>query len=92
MINEFYVLNVYKGNRNYFNADGTVNPKGGPSDGMIRTEDDMKWLQAMTNAGYKFYPKQESARVISGMVISFMQTWMEMAFMVTTMTRISGLF
>ena len=58
MINEFYVLNVYKGNRNYFNADGTVNPKGGPSDGMIRTEDDMKWLQAMTNAGYKFYPKQ----------------------------------
>ena len=41
MINEFYVLNVYKGNRNYFNADGTVNPKGGPSDGMIRTEDDM---------------------------------------------------
>lgn len=58
MINEFYVLNVYKGNRNYFNADGTVNPKGGPSDGMIRTEDDMKWLQAMTDAGYKFYPKQ----------------------------------
>ena len=32
---------------------------------------------------------RESARVISGMVISFMQTWMEMAFMVTTMTRIS---
>lgn len=58
MINEFYVLNVYKGNRNYFYADGTVNPQGGPSDGMIRTDEDMQWLQAMTSAGYKFYPKQ----------------------------------
>lgn len=58
LINEFYMLNLYKGNRNYFNADGTVNPQGGPSDGMIRTEDDMKWLRAMSDAGYKFYPKQ----------------------------------
>nr|WP_239060683.1 TonB-dependent receptor [Bacteroides sp. 519] len=58
MINEFYVLNIYKGNRSYFNVDGTVNPQGGPKDGMIRTEDDMKWLQAMSDAGYKFYPKQ----------------------------------
>jgi TonB-linked SusC/RagA family outer membrane protein len=58
MINEFYVLNVYKGNRSYFNADGAVNPQGGPSDGMIRTEDDMEWLQAMSAAGYKFYPRQ----------------------------------
>lgn len=58
MINEFYVLNLYKGNRRYFHADGTVNIEGGPADGMIRTENDMQWLQAMTDAGYKFYPKQ----------------------------------
>lgn len=58
LINEFYMLNVYKGNRSYFNADGSVNPQGGPSDGIIRTEDDMKWLRAMSDAGYKFYPKQ----------------------------------
>ena len=89
MINEFYVLNVYKGDRNYFNADGTVNPKGGPSDGMIRTEDDMKWLQAMTDAGYKFYPKQGigKSNIWYGDIIY--ATWMETAFMVTTMTRIS---
>lgn len=58
MINEFYVLNLYSGNGNYFNAEGKVNPNGGPSDGMIRTEEDMKWLKAMSDAGYKFYPKQ----------------------------------
>ena len=28
-----------------FNADGTVNINGGPRDGMIRTVDDMKWLE-----------------------------------------------
>lgn len=58
MINEFYVLNLYKGTSNYFNADGAVNPQGGPSDGMIRTEKDMEWLKAMVAAGHKFYPKQ----------------------------------
>ena len=57
-INEFYMLNVYKGNGAYFNKDGTVNPNGGPKDGMIRTEDDMKWLKEMMVAGYKFYPSQ----------------------------------
>lgn len=55
-INEFYMLNLYKGNGSYFNADGTVNPNGGPKDGMIRTEDDMSWLKAMVSAGYEFYP------------------------------------
>ena len=42
-----------------FNADGTVNINGGPRDGMIRTVDDMKWLNAMVGAGYKFYPRSE---------------------------------
>lgn len=55
-INEFYLLNLYKGNGNYFNADGTVNPGGGPKDGMIRTEEDMSWLKSMIAAGYEFYP------------------------------------
>ena len=55
-INFFYVLNIYKGNGNYFNADGSVNPNGGPRDGMIRTEQDMEWLKAMVAKGYEFYP------------------------------------
>lgn len=58
MINEYYVLNLYKGTGNSFNTDGTVNPAGGPADGMIRTEENMKWLKAMMTAGYQFYPKQ----------------------------------
>ena len=58
MINEYYMLQPYQGDQNYFNQDGSVNPDGGPKDGMIRTEDDMKWLNAMSNAGYSFYPNQ----------------------------------
>lgn len=57
-MNEYYMMNPYKGNGSYFNSDGTVNINGGPKDGMIRTEADMKWLQAMFDAGYKFYPNQ----------------------------------
>lgn len=57
-INEFYLLSPYKGSQQYFNADGTVNVKGGPKDGMIRTKDDMAWLEAMQSAGYKFMPNQ----------------------------------
>ncbi|RNC64031.1 TonB-dependent receptor [Proteiniphilum sp. X52] len=59
MINEYYMLQPYHGNQNYFNQDGSVDPNGGPSTGMIRTEDDMKWLNAMANAGYTFYPNQK---------------------------------
>jgi len=55
-INEFYLPNVYKGNGSYFNGDGSVNINGGPKDGMIRTENDMQWLQAMQAAGYTFQP------------------------------------
>ena len=57
-INEYFLLSRYKGNATYFKADGTVDINGGPKDGMIRTPDDMKWLQAMTTAGYKFMPNQ----------------------------------
>lgn len=55
-INEYCMLNLYKGNGSHFNADGSVNLNGGPKDGMIRTEQDMAWLKAMVAAGYEFYP------------------------------------
>ena len=57
-INEYYMLKPYSGSGTYFNGDNTVNINGGPKDGMIRTEKDMEWLQAMVAAGHSFYPKQ----------------------------------
>lgn len=61
-MNEFYLRKPYQGSGIYFNEDGTVNKAGGPRDGMIRTEEDMKWLRAMVAAGYKFMPKQTIAK------------------------------
>lgn len=61
IINEFYIKSVYKGTGKYFNADGTPDINGGPRDGMIRTENDMKWLRAMKDAGYYFAPRLNSA-------------------------------
>lgn len=61
-INEFYLPNVYKGSGSYFNGDGSVNINGGPRDGMIRTEKDMEWLQAMQDAGYSFQPYNNIAK------------------------------
>ena len=58
MINEFYLLQVYKGSGQYWAADGKPNPDGGPRDGMIRTVDDMMWVRAMIDEGYSFYPSQ----------------------------------
>lgn len=55
-INEYYVLDVYKGNGTYTNTDGTVNINGGPKDGMIRTPNDLTWAQSMIAAGYKLLP------------------------------------
>jgi len=55
-INEYYLYPVYKGNGAYTNEDGSVNKNGGPKDGMIRTEQDMNWLQMMIAAGYTFQP------------------------------------
>ena len=68
-MNEYYMMNPYKGNGSYFNSDGTVNINGGPKDGMIRTEADMKWLQAMFDAGYKFTQTKRSAKIRFGMGI-----------------------
>lgn len=58
MINEFFLLNTYSGDGSYFFNDGSVNPIGGPQDGMIRTESDMQWLQAMMDAGNEFLPNR----------------------------------
>ena len=58
MINEFYMIDTYKGSGKYWNADGTPDVNGGPVDGMIRTTNDMAWLKAMMEAGYQFYPQQ----------------------------------
>lgn len=57
-VNEFYTLTPYRGNEQYYNADGSVNTGGGPRDGMIRSEADMDWLRAMIDEGYRFYPNQ----------------------------------
>ena len=62
MMNEFYLRNVYSGNGSHFNADNTVNPNGGPRDGMIRTEEDMEWVKAMMAAGYEFRPGKTIAK------------------------------
>ena len=61
-INEFYLPNTYKGTGSYFNADGSVDINGGPVNGMIRTDNDMEWLQAMQVAGYTFQPYNTVAK------------------------------
>ena len=58
LINEHYLLNLYSGDGSHFFADGSVNPNGGPKDGMIRTPEDMAWLEAMVNAGNTFLPNK----------------------------------
>jgi TonB-linked SusC/RagA family outer membrane protein len=52
--NEYFLRTVYKGTGTYRNPDGSVNPNGGPRDGMIRTPDDMQWIKDMIAAGYSF--------------------------------------
>lgn len=53
-INEHRVLKVYKGDGSYYNADGSVNINGGPKTGMIRTPEDLAWINSMLAAGYTF--------------------------------------
>jgi TonB-linked SusC/RagA family outer membrane protein len=59
IISEWYLPNVYKGSGQGYAADGI---NGGPVDGMIRTETDMAWLQAMQAAGYSFQPVNNVAK------------------------------
>lgn len=58
LINEHYLLNLYSGDGSHFFADGSVNPAGGPADGMIRTPEDMAWLEAMVDSGATFLPNK----------------------------------
>lgn len=89
MINEYLLLDLYRGNGSHFNADGSVNPNGGPRDGMIRTEEDMKWVEAMVAAGNKFYPNQMCVKTEYGMVITFTPIPMVMAVMEIAMIAAS---
>ena len=57
MMNEFYVYPIYNGTGTYYDANGLVDPNGGPCDGMIRTPEDLKWAQDMVAAGYSFEPQ-----------------------------------
>lgn len=54
MIDEWFLRTPYSGNGTYMNSDGTVNPNGGPKDGMIRTKADLEWVKSMIDAGYSF--------------------------------------
>lgn len=56
-MNEFYVYPIYNGTGKYYDANGVVDPNGGPRDGMIRTPEDLKWVQDMVAAGYSFEPQ-----------------------------------
>src|SRR3546814_12923851 len=56
LINELYLYPVYRGSGDHYHADGSLNINGGPKDGMIRTPEDMEWLQDMVEAGYRFQP------------------------------------
>ena len=55
-ISEYYLLDVYRGDGSHTNTDGTPNINGGPTDGMIRSPEDLAWVQAMIAKGYKFQP------------------------------------
>lgn len=62
MIGELRVNEVYSGTGQYFDENGNVLPDGGPKDGMIRTPDDLQWLQYMVKAGYTFLPAKTVAK------------------------------
>lgn len=50
---EHYLLKLYRGTGEGYTGGG-VDPNAGPKDGMIRTEEDLKWVQAMMLSGYSF--------------------------------------
>jgi TonB-linked SusC/RagA family outer membrane protein len=64
-MDEYYLRTPYKGTGTHWRADGTVDPKGGPKDGMIRTRADLDWVNAMLQAGYKFNSQDASRNPIN---------------------------
>jgi TonB-linked SusC/RagA family outer membrane protein len=53
-LDEYFLRRPYQGDGSYSKADGSVNPAGGPKDGMIRTKADLEWVKAMIDAGHTF--------------------------------------
>lgn len=53
IIGEYYMLQTYKGSGLGYTG-GLVDITAGPKDGIIRTETDFKWVQAMIDSGYSF--------------------------------------
>lgn len=51
-LGETYLHKIYRGTGNYDGSNLDLN--AGPKDGIIRTEKDMAWVQAMMANGYKF--------------------------------------
>jgi TonB-linked SusC/RagA family outer membrane protein len=47
LFDEYYLRTHYSGTGTYYKGDGTVDPNGGPKDGMIRTEADLQWVRDM---------------------------------------------
>jgi hypothetical protein len=72
MLGEQFLQIIYHGNGSYLNGDGTVNPNGGPRDGMIRTSKDLDWVRKMVEAGYKF--NNQSAAAVSRSKIWYGET------------------
>lgn len=54
ILGDQYLFDLYQGNGTGYNGSGAVDPGAGPVDGMIRTPQDMAWLEAMIAAGYRF--------------------------------------
>ena len=52
-IGEHYVWNLYRGTGKGYTGGG-VDVNAGPVDGIIRTETDFQWVQAMIESGYSF--------------------------------------
>ena len=52
-LGETYMLKIYRGTGEGYTG-GAVDVNAGPRDGMIRTQEDMKWVQAMIDSGYSF--------------------------------------
>jgi TonB-linked SusC/RagA family outer membrane protein len=54
ILGDQYLFDLYKGSGGGYGGIGAVDPGAGPVDGMIRTPQDMAWMEAMIAAGYRF--------------------------------------
>ena len=54
LLGDQYLFDLYSGSGAGYSGNGAVDFSAGPVDGMIRTEEDMRWVEAMIAAGYRF--------------------------------------